>query len=176
MKTQTTVLEKITTLPLNFVLPILAFAIPLFISGPQWLTGTVVNTLLFLVVSQNLGRKNWLSVAILPSLAAVSHGLLFGKFTPFLLYFLPFIWIGNLLLMFTFFKLNKFLPLTISVIFSSLIKSFWLYLFASIFFQLKLVPSVFLTSMGIFQLVTAVFGGIIATRLVNSKLSLRTRA
>jgi len=165
MTTQTNVLEKITTLPLNIILPVLAFAIPLFISGPQWLTGTVVNTLLFLVVSQNLGRKNWLPVAILPSLAAVSHGLLFGKFTPFVLYFLPFIWIGNLLLMFSFNKLIKFLPLTISIIFSSLIKSFWLYLFASMYFQLKLVPAVFLTSMGIFQLITAIFGGIIALKI-----------
>lgn len=165
MKTQTTVLGKIITLPLNFVLPVLAFAIPFFISGPQWLTGTVVNTLLFLVVSQNPGKKNWLPVAILPSLAAVSHGILFGKFTPFLLYFLPFIWIGNLLLMFSFNKLVKFLPITISIVFSSLIKSFWLYLFALLYFQLKIVPAIFLTSMGIFQLLTAIFGGLIAINL-----------
>lgn len=170
MKTQTTVLEKITSLPLNIILPVLAFAIPLFISGPQWFTGTVVNTLLFLVVSQKLEQKNWLSVAILPSLAAISHGLLFGKFTPFLLYFLPFIWIGNLLLMFSFNKLAKFFPITLSIIFSSVIKSFWLYLFALLFFQLKIVPSVFLTSMGIFQLFTAIFGGFIAIKLVNNKL------
>jgi len=177
MKTKILILDKLVSIPLSVLLPVLTFAIPFFISGPQWLTGTVVNTLLFLVVSQKLEQKNWLTVAILPSLGAVSHGLLFGKFTPFLLYFLPFIWIGNLLLVFSFSKFIKFLPPTISIIFSSLIKSFWLYFFATLFFQLKLVPSIFLASMGIFQFVTAVFGGLIASKLVNNnKLSLRTRA
>ncbi len=85
-----------TLVPLSgaLALPIVAFAIPFFVSGPQWLTGTAVNCLLILAAARLPQRFVW-PVIILPSLGALAHGALFGPFTPFLLFFVPFIWIGN---------------------------------------------------------------------------------
>jgi hypothetical protein len=38
---------------------------------------------------------------MLPSIAAVAHGVLFGSFSVFLVYMMPAIWIGNFLLVYT---------------------------------------------------------------------------
>ncbi len=149
---------------LNIFLPCLAFAIPFFVSGPQWLTGTLVNTLL-LTTAMRVPKKDWFLTAVLPSLAAVSHGLVLGKFTPFLLYFLPFIWLGNLILMNVFLLINK--PSYLGILLGAISKSVVLYFSALIFFRLNIVPALFLTSMGLIQFVTAVTGGTIALLVVK---------
>ncbi|KKR00996.1 MAG: hypothetical protein UT26_C0037G0021, partial [Microgenomates group bacterium GW2011_GWC1_39_12] len=78
----------------------------------------------------------------------------FGPFTIYLVYFLPFIWVGNYLLMYVA-KSSSFLV-------AALAKSLFLFLIAYIFVSLHIVPKIFLTAMGILQLVTALVGGIAA--------------
>lgn len=67
-----------------------AFLIPAIFSAPQLVTGTMVNALLF-VAAQKLTKKELYPALVLPSLGAVTHGVLFGPQTIFLYYFLPFI-------------------------------------------------------------------------------------
>ncbi|MBU0627442.1 hypothetical protein KKG31_04880 [Patescibacteria group bacterium] len=46
----------------------------------------------------NLKKYAILPIILLPSLAVLARGLIFGPFTIFLLYMIPAIWLGNFLL------------------------------------------------------------------------------
>ncbi|PIQ72515.1 hypothetical protein COY13_00400 [Candidatus Roizmanbacteria bacterium CG_4_10_14_0_2_um_filter_36_35] len=180
MKTKTLTVNRSFLFSLDLLLPVLAFTIPLFISGPQLLTGSLVNCFLFLTAVYS-SKKIQTSVVVFPSIAALLNGLLFGKFTPFLAYFIPFIWMGNFLLVRTFSvtlrqaQSDKDIMvsptnhdhdsgqarMTKGIIISSFLKSLFLFIFAFIFFKLSIVPQIFLTAMGVFQFITAILGGLI---------------
>ncbi len=147
------------------VLPVVAFAIPFFISGPQWLTGTAVNCLLILAAARLPRRFVW-SVILLPSVGAVLHGALFGPFTRFLLIFIPFIWIGNWVFVASFLRLRSS-SVFLAVCAGALIKAVFLALFALAFFRFGFVPSIFVTSMSVIQFITAVAGGVLALMILR---------
>ena len=160
METETTAINvKPLTIYQNIIIS-LAFLIPFLISGPQLLTGTLVNCLLILGI-KFVDKKNYLIISILPSIAAVLNGLAFGKFTIFLVYFLPFIWAGNFALIKCILYLKEKLPLSLSIVFSVILKTIILYAIAFIYFKFNLVPKIFLTAMGAFQLATGVMGGLV---------------
>lgn len=140
------------------VVMVLVFLIPFLISGPQLLTGSLVNCLLILG-TRFVDKKNHLTISILPSIAAVLNGLVFGKFTIFLVYFLPIIWLSNFVLIRSIFYLTKKTSLPLSIVFSVVLKTIILYTVALIFFNFKFVPEIFLTAMGLFQLITGMIGG-----------------
>ena len=146
------------------VISILSFCVPFTLGQPQWLVGTIVNACLFLGAIY-LPKKYFILLAILPSLGILSRGLIFGQLTIFLVYFLPFIWLGNLILMIVFSRLiraNKPMSFFYGVAGSALAKFLFLFILANIYFNLEIVPELFLTAMGLNQLATALTGGIIA--------------
>ncbi len=158
MSAKTVALPKSILIRLDIVLTIGAFLAPLLVSGPQWLTGSLVNFFLLAFASE-LPKKNILPIVVIPSLGAVAHGVLFGSFTPFLLYFLPFIWIGNFILVTVFKNVSATISPFVGILVGSIAKVVVMYLAAVVFFQLSIVPAFFLTSMGIVQLYTALAGG-----------------
>ncbi len=149
----------------GIVLPVVAFAIPFFVAGPQWLTGTAVNCLLILAAAR-LPRRLVLPVIILPSVGAVAHGMLFGPFTSFLLFFVPFIWVGNWLFTTLFLSLRRFSEI-VAVCTGALTKAAFLALSALVFFRLHLVPELFVRSMGLMQFLTALAGGALALGILR---------
>lgn len=138
----------------------LSFLIPFLISGPQLLTGTLVNCLLILG-TRFVDKKNHLIISALPSIAAVLNGLVFGKFTIFLVYFLPFIWLSNFALIKFILYFKERSPLSLSILFSVILKTVILYTTALIYFKFNFVPEIFLTAMSVFQLATGLIGGIL---------------
>jgi len=160
---------KILTLDLNFIFTLYIFStvlITLLFSHQQLIVGTIVNSLLFFTAA-NIDKKYHLLVAIFPSIVAFIQGLLFGKLTIFLVYFLPFIWMGNYILMLAYQKINQNL-LRIPV--ASFLKFLFLFAVANFYVNFKIVPKIFLTAMGVFQLYTALLGGLfflIINKLVN---------
>jgi len=146
------------------------FFLPFFLAHPQWLVGTVVNAVL-IFSALNIRRYSLLPVIIMPSLGVLSRGLIFGPFTIFLVYFIPFIWAGNALLVFLFKylninkKLNYFATLTIS----ACAKAAFLFTAAFVLYKLGIIPVMFLTAMGLMQLITAISGGIIAFGAVKAR-------
>jgi hypothetical protein len=150
---------------INTAYPIyaLALGVPLFFASPQIVTGTIVNGLLFLA-AKRFSRNERIVMSILSSLGALMHGVLFGPQTMFLLYFLPCIWIGNYLLM----HICSHLRTTsygLRVVISSSVKFLFLFLFAQLFFHLKIVPLLFVSTMGYIQLITALAGGFLSAIL-----------
>ena len=148
------------------LLPVVAFAIPFLVSGPQWLTGTAVNCLLLLAAAR-LPRQFVWPVIILPSLGAVAHGALFGPFTSFLVFFVPFIWAGNSLFTASFLLLKPSVPAPIAMASGALIKATFLALSALLFLRLDLVPALFLQSMSLLQFFTALAGGLLALGILS---------
>ncbi len=140
---------------------ILSFFVPFLLGHPQWLVGTIVNACLFLGAVL-LPKKYFLPLAILPSLGVMARGLVFGPFTYFLIYFLPFIWLGNLVLILVFKNLFSRLDYVVSVVLSSVAKYLFLFAIASVYFKFHFVPAMFLQAMGLNQLATAFSGGLIS--------------
>ena len=79
-KSESIAINKIWALRISTWLPVFAFAIPFLITGPQLLTGTIVNTFLYIASAKQLNRKSLYLIALLPSLGAVSNGILFGNY------------------------------------------------------------------------------------------------
>jgi len=154
---------------------IVSFFLPLMIGHPQIVVGIIVNTLL-ITSALNIKGYKLLPVIIAPALGALSRGILFGPFTIFLIYMIPFIWIGNSILVFTFkaLNLNKKMNYWITLLIGSITKAAFLFIIAYLLVSIKILPALFLTTMGIFQFYTAILGGIIAFGFQWTKKKVRT--
>jgi len=142
---------------------ILIFAIPFLLPATQLLTGTIVNAILILAAILLKGNRPYYLV-FLPSLATVASGLLFGPFSFFLFFLMPFIWIGNAILVFSFRSLYvaKKANYPTTLIVGAIAKSALLFICASALLSISIIPSILADAMGFLQLITALLGGILA--------------
>ncbi|MFH0875747.1 MAG: hypothetical protein V1859_07455 [archaeon] len=153
-----------------FFYSLLAFLLPLLIGHPQILVGVGINTVLILCAIY-MDAKGTLPVILLPSVGVLTRGLIFGPFTVYLIYMIPFIWIGNAIIVYAMkyfkgkLKSNYFVSLGIS----SGLKTAFLFGCAYILVTLKIIPVAFLTTMGLMQLTTAVLGGIVAYGIIKAR-------
>ena len=156
--------EGILSINLEYVLLsllyIFSFLVPLIIAKPQILVGSAVN---FLIVYTTLkyGFKKAIPILLIPSLVATGRGLLFGGATIFLVYLLPFIMISNGILGFCTYRLKNWIGLLVGTV----LKASFLYLITLVLVNTISLPKIFLTTMGISQLYTALIGGSIAMLL-----------
>lgn len=143
----------------------LALLLPFSLGHPQLLVGILVNTCLVLA-ALNLKSYKILPVALLPSMGVLARGLVFGPFTMFLVFMIPFIWAGNLILIFAIKRLNnKWLALGLGAV----LKTAFLYSIAITLIHAGVLPKIFAVSMGMLQLYTALAGGVIALSLQAAK-------
>lgn len=137
-----------------------SFAVPFLLGHNQLATGVFVNFFLFWTAKNYRAAVKYF--IFFPSLVVLARGLIFGPFTPFLFYFIPFIWLGNWVLV----KLaSQGHPLR-----GCFGKMAVLYLAARVYFALGIVPEVFLTSMGVMQVATAGAGFALAMAAIKTKL------
>ncbi len=144
------------------------FAIPLFVPGIQLVTGTIVNATLILGAVLLKGDKPYYLV-FLPAIAQIASGMLFGPFSVFLVYLLPFIWLGNAVLVYGFkeFHVGRKLNFFAVLAGSSALKAALIFAFALALSNFGLVPQAILSAMGVLQIVTAVAGGIVAYAVLS---------
>ncbi len=124
----------------------------------QWITGTIVNALLFLAVWR-VGMLNAVLVAALPSSIALGRGLLPAPMAVLI----PYIIFSNVILIVAFFALKKH-PL-VGVVAASVAKFSFLFAITS---HLVKIASPLLAMMQWPQLFTALAGGLIAVGLVSA--------
>jgi len=146
----------INTSLLLVILSAISFCLPFLLGRPQFLVGTIINGLIILAAC-NFSIKTAFPIIMFPSLGALARGVLFGPLTPFLYFFIPFIWVSNYLLFFTVKKMSNFY----GIIVGGGVKAMFLYLAALVFFKLGIVPAIFLSAMGIIQFITAISGGVL---------------
>lgn len=145
------------------VLCFLSFMVPFLLGHPQLLVGIVVNAFLVLA-ALNMDSKKVIPLALIPSMGVIARGAIFGPFTFALVYMVPFIWAGNMVLIFAmkYLFVGKKTDYLVSLGAGSLVKAGLLFGAAYVLLQFSLVPALFLEAMGTVQLVTAVAGGILA--------------
>jgi hypothetical protein len=146
-----------------FALTLVAFIFPFLIGHPQYLVGIIVNSMLILS-ALNLKSYKILPVVLAPSLGVLAKGLVFGSLSKFLLLLIPSIWIGNLILVFTFkaFRLKHKRSYFSTLVYASFFKSIFLFGSALILYKFGLIPVIFLTAFGVIQLLTSLGGGFLA--------------
>lgn len=149
---------------------LVGFAVPFFFGNGQLMVGTVVNCALVLAA---LNLRGWklLPIIILPNIAVILSGIVFGPFNPSILLLAPFIWVGNAILVFGMKelflkrKVNRFETLGIGAV----LKAIFLFSAASLLVFFGLVPSLVMGAMGVFQLYTAIAGGLFALGIQEAK-------
>jgi hypothetical protein len=144
---------------------LIAFFVPFLIAGPQWFVGTIVNAALVMAALRIKDFKV-LPVIMLPSLAVLSRGFVFGPLTVFLAYLVPFIWAGNALFVILAKKLVKKSIFTF-ILAGPLAKASLLFFSAFMLVSFGLIPAVFIAAMGIVQLATALSGTLLALLLLR---------
>ncbi|MDD5489749.1 MAG: hypothetical protein PHP25_03680 [Candidatus Moranbacteria bacterium] len=131
----------------------------------QWITGTIVNAILFLAVWR-IGFVNTALVAILPSSIALFRGLLPAPMAVLI----PFIILSNIIMIAAFYSVRKtnlgtkFPSLVFAMSFASLLKFAFLFAVTSYFIK---VASPLLVMMQWPQLFTALAGGLIAVSVIK---------
>ena len=136
----------------------LGFLIPFTVGHPQMIVGVLVNAFI-IRAALTLPRDKALPIVFTPTLGVVARGLLFGPLTAYVIFMMPFIWVGNFILLWGFSQRTHY---TLTLILSSAVKACFLYGSAYVLFSQGIVPEIFLTTMGIFQYATALAGGIVA--------------
>ncbi|MEM3422141.1 MAG: hypothetical protein QXF35_00510 [Candidatus Bilamarchaeaceae archaeon] len=151
-----------------FVYSVIAFAIPFIFSHPQILTGTIVNAFLILAAFRLRGLKV-MPLVFLPSIAAFLNSILFGPFTFYLIYLMPFIWIGNFILIYVFKELYFIRKINywITASAAAILKSVLIFSGAYIFSTFGIVPVILLSAMGVVQLLTAILGAILSFLILS---------
>ena len=130
----------------------------------QLIAGTIVNATLIIGVSL-LGARDGLIIGLIPSSFALATGLL----PPVLAPMVPFIILGNAILVLTFAYLSKF-NYWVGVLVGGVLKFAFLYGFSSVVIGLlinKQVASSVAQMMSWPQLVTAIAGGIVAFGVIK---------
>ncbi len=147
------------------ILALIAVLVPLLLQHPQLLVGSAVNFVLIMAAINVKGWSKLISLIVLPSAAALLGTVLFGPFKVFLLYMLPFIWLGNAALIFTFKALyaEKKAGFAVTLPAAALLKAGVIFAFAMLLIKLTIIPpaaaAIFASGMGIVQLQTALLGG-----------------
>lgn len=138
---------------------LVAFAFPFLLQQPQILLGSVVNTTLAMSAFYLKGRRV-LPLVFLPSIGALAQGFLFGPLTGYLVYMLPFIWLGNAVmigavkLLFVKLKSNYAFSAASAVV----LKTGLLFAAAYLLFNFGIVPAEFIYFFSIMQIFTATIG------------------
>jgi len=127
----------------------------------QLIIGSFVNLILALAAF-SLSFKKIILIILLPAIAALLSGAIFGQFSMFLVYLMPFIWFGNGVYVFSIKNLkvvNK-INFPTAIIASSFLKAAAIFIPTLVLFYLGIVPEIFLAAMGIVQFATATIGGL----------------
>ncbi|MFH0870610.1 MAG: hypothetical protein V1866_06170 [archaeon] len=145
------------------------FAVPFLLGHPQLLVGIIVNAALILGATYVKGHK-MLPLIMLPSIAVLIRGMIFGPFTVFLLYMMPFIWLGNAIYAYAFRYLQfRKLNSILSVGIAATMKAALLFGAAFVLVKMSILPTIFLTAMGVLQLATALLGGLLAIGVIKAR-------
>ena len=140
----------------------------------QYVVGTIVNTVLVTTAINVKGFKQIAGIITLPSISAISSGLIFKSASIYTVYMIPAIWAGNFLFVYLYRKI--FIQKKINYIFSSIIsilaKVAIIYLFFRLLALVTNIPQKAFTAlnfaMGMNQLITASLAAIIGFGISKS--------
>lgn len=144
-------------------------------TNSQYIVGTIVNTCLIIAGINAKGLKKILSIVFLPSISALLSGYVLHISAIYTVYMIPFIWIGNFLLLILYkylfaYKNKNYLLTSISAILakcSIIFAGYNVLLYANIIPQGSKIAQVLFTSMSLNQVITAILGSIVSFILIK---------
>ena len=141
----------------------IALLVPLLFRQPQLLVGSLVNAIL-ISSALNLKMSKIIPTILLPSVSAFLGGYLFGPMNLSLLYIIPFIWVGNLILVkiFKILKVEKNQNYFLVAVTGSVLKSVFIFTAVFLFVKFTNVGEGLLFSLASLQIVTALIGSFMA--------------
>jgi hypothetical protein len=147
-----------------FVLCAAIFFVPLLFSQ-QLIAGTLVNAML--IYSALRIRGNWsYAPAVIPSVAAMLSGILFGAVHAVLI-MLPFIWLGNMALIFIMKKMGAMKDYYKILLGSAIVKTAIISVSCLSLVYFAGLPSGLMQNFTYLQLITAILGGILANLFIS---------
>lgn len=151
-----------------FLIPLL---IPQFFgTNSQYIIGTIVNCSLIVAGINIKGKKKLIGLVTLPSVAALTSGLVLNAASIYTVYMIPIVWLGNLAIIYSYRYLlvernKKYMYASLVAI---LLKAGIIFLGFNTLVAVGTIPggskvaSVLFTAMGVNQLITAICGSLLA--------------
>jgi hypothetical protein len=150
------------------VLASLGFLIPFMVGHPQILVGILVNAFLIRCALTLPSNRVW-PVVFSPVLGVLVRGILFGPLTLYVLFMAPFIWAGNLAIIYGFKNgLMRGLNYGVTLLLSAALKSALIFAPAYVLASFGLIPEILLMPLGVMQFATAISGGTIVYGLFRA--------
>ena len=173
----------------SIILGLLGFIFPLFLgkliglifgaesmvtSNTQLIIGTIINSMLVVSAFNLTGFRRLWGIIMLPSIATVCSGLLFGPFSMNMVWMMPAIWLGNFafVYMYKYFFVHREWNYFITGLIAIIVKVFIIFGVFSILNACGVFPSASVDmlkySMGAVQGMTGVFGVLLGYLIVTS--------
>lgn len=150
-------------------LGLLGFMLPFAVGHPQIVVGVLVNALI-IRAALSLPSYKTLPVIVAPAVGAIAQGALFGPLNVFLVYLMPFIWVGNYILLYAFkMKIAHGYNYFLTLLAGAGAKAAFLFSAAYVLYSASVIPAAFLASMGMMQFTTAILGGLLVYAQVKAE-------
>ncbi len=136
-------------------------------NNSQFVVGAIVNTAIIVAALNVKGWKNIVGLVTLPSISALTSGLVLNISSIFTVYMIPAIWIGNFAIIYAlkYLYVNRKVNYVVSVSIGILAKVAIIFVGFNILTMLVSMPApvqtVLSTAMGVNQLITALIGSVI---------------
>lgn len=133
----------------------------------QLIVGSIVNFILIVAAMNLSGNLKIIGVVTMPSISTILSGYVFQSSSPFMIFMVPAIWLGNFMLIYIYkYMLKRKINYFLTGISGVLIKVLIIYSYFSILcifdiFPLKIV-NVFSGAMGMMQIITGFIGVLLA--------------
>jgi hypothetical protein len=150
---------------------VLAFFIPVLLGQFTWVCGVFINAI-YILAAMNFHKNSFLPILFIPSIEKVAGALAFSIFFPFLLYLLPFIWVGNIsyVYLFRYFKSKWANKSFLSLFIASIVKTAVIVIGTIVLYLVGEVYYSFILLVGAVQLFSAFIGGSLALFINKAKI------
>lgn len=133
----------------------------------QLIVGSIVNFILIVSAMNLSGNLKILGVVTMPSISTILSGYVFQSSSPFMIFMVPAIWLGNFMLIYIYkYMLKREINYFLTGISGVLIKVLIIYSYFSILCILDIFPvkivNIFSSAMGMMQVITGFIGVLLA--------------
>ena len=156
-----------------FLIPII---IPYVYTGAinsQYIIGSIVNASLIIAGVNVKGFKKIIGIISLPSIYAIVSGLIFKTASIYMVFMIPFIWLGNFMIIYLYRYLfvHKKTNYVVASIISILVKVSIVFISINLLIKIMAINSnialMLKTAMGLNQLITGILGSFIAFIVIH---------
>ena len=182
--------SKVTDIVQTILIFLIALLVPTFLGeiisnvfgaqsviakNSQIIIGSIVNTALIMTAINLNGWAKILGVVTMPSISTILSGYVFGSASTYMVYMIPFIWLGNFALVYLYklLLLNKNINYLFTGIIGVIVKVAIIFLSFNVLNLFNIFPEKLVNTlqnaMGLTQLITASIGVVVAFAIYKAE-------